>query len=72
MLYTDEVLELYTRNLHVINQFYSNLILKKELPLPVDNKVQLDMIVSGNLMDVTNLPKVGGEGLLGTLLRNYM
>lgn len=44
---------------------------KEELPLPVDNEVQLDMIVSDNPMDVTNLPKVGGEGLLGSLLRNY-
>lgn len=43
---------------------------KEELSLPVVNKVQLDMIVSDNPMDVTNLPKVGGEGLLGALLRN--
>lgn len=43
---------------------------KEELPLPV-GKVQLDMIVSDNPMDVTNLPKVGGEGLPGSLLRNY-
>lgn len=71
MLYTDEVLELHTRNLHVINQWYSNLILKKELPVLVDNKVQLDMTVSDNPMEVTNLPKVGGEGLLGARLRNY-
>lgn len=56
--YTDEVIELYTRNLYnVINQCYPNKLKKR---IPVDNKVQLDMRVSNNPLDITDLPRLGG------------